>query len=62
MLAILIISSLVPSNGINSVRVDPVIISKYPAKVVGTQNIQVACVHGRQDQKQLTFNKFKPDQ
>ena len=35
-----------------SVRVYVVIISKYAMKSVGTQNGQVACVHGTQDQKQ----------
>ena len=45
-----------------SVRVYAVIISKYATKIVGTQNRQVACVHGMQDQKQSTFNKFKPAQ
>ena len=44
------------------VRVYVVIISKYATKIVGTQNRQVACVHGMQDQKQSTFSKFKPAQ
>ena len=35
---------------------------KYATELVGTQNRQVACVHGTQDQKQSTFNKFKPAQ
>ena len=43
-----------------SVRVYIVIISKYSTKIVGTQNRQVACVHGTQDQKQSAFSKFKP--
>ena len=43
-----------------SVRVYAVMISKYATKIVGTQKRQVACVHGTQDQKQLTFNTFKP--
>ena len=43
-----------------SVRVYAVIISLYAPQIVGTQNIQVVCVHGTQDQKQSTFNKFKP--
>ena len=45
-----------------SVRVYAVIISKYATKIVGTQKRQVACVHGTQDQKQSTFNTFKPAQ
>ena len=45
-----------------SVRVYAVIISKYATKIVGTQKRQVACVHGMQDQKQSTFNTFKPAQ
>ena len=45
---------------ISSVRVYAVIISKYATKIVGTQKGQVACVHGTQDQKQTTFNTFKP--
>ena len=45
-----------------SVHVYAVIISKYATKIVGTQKRQEACVHGTQDQKQLTFNKFKPAQ
>ena len=44
----------------NSVRVYAVIISKYATKIVGMQKRQVACVHGMQDQKQSTFNTFKP--
>ena len=47
---------------IASVRVYAVIISKYATKIVGTQKRQVACVHGTQDQKQSTFNTFKPAQ
>ena len=43
-----------------SVHVYAVIISKYATKIVGTQNRQVACVHGTQDQKQSTFNIFNP--
>ena len=43
-----------------SVHVYAVIISKYATKIVGTQNLQVAWVHGTQDQKQSTFNTFKP--
>ena len=39
-----------------------VIIFKYTTKIIGTQNRQVACVHGTQDHKQSTFNKFKPAQ
>ena len=50
------------SKGTTSVRVYAVIISKYATKIVGTQKRQVACVHGTQDQKQLTFNTFKPAQ
>ena len=46
----------------NSVPVYAVIISKYATKIVGTQKRQVACVHGTQDQKQSTFNTFKPAQ
>ena len=42
----------------SSVRVYVVIISKYATKIVGTQNRQLACVHGTQDQMQWTFNKF----
>ena len=42
-----------------SVRVYIVIISKYATKIIGTQNRQVACNHGTQDQKQSTFSKFK---
>ena len=49
-------------NRIFSVRVYAVIISKYATKIVGTQKRQVACVHGMQDQKQSTFNTFKPAQ
>ena len=45
-----------------SVRVYVVIISKYATKIGGTQNRQVACVHGTQDQKQSTFSKLKPAQ
>ena len=45
-----------------SVLVYAVIISKHPAKIVGTQKRQVACIHGTQDQKQSTFNTFKPAQ
>ena len=45
-----------------SVRVYAVIISKYATKIVGTQKRQVACVRGTQDQKQSTFNTFKPAQ
>ena len=45
-----------------SVCVYAVIISKYTTKIVGTQNRQVACVYGTQDQKQSTFNTFKPAQ
>ena len=41
-----------------SIHVYVVIVSKYATKFVGTQNRQVACVHGTQDQKQLTFSKF----
>ena len=39
-----------------------VIISKYATKIVGTQKRKVACVHGKQDQKQSIFNTFKPAQ
>ena len=46
----------------HSVRAYAVIISKYATKIVGTQKRQVACVHGTQDQKQSTFNTFKPGQ
>ena len=46
----------------SSVHVYVVIISKYATKIVGMQNRQVACVHGTQYQKQLTFSKFKPPQ
>ena len=46
----------------DSVRVYAVIISKNATKIVGMQNRQVACVHGTQDQKRSTFNKFKPAQ
>ena len=49
-------------NCIFSVRVYAVIISKYATKIVGTQKRQVACVRGTQDQKQSTFNTFKPAQ
>ena len=42
------------------VSIYAVIISKYATKIVGTQKRQVACVHGTQDQKQSTFNTFKP--
>ena len=45
-----------------SVRVYAVIISKYATKIVATQKRQVVCVHGTQDQKQSTFNTFKPAQ
>ena len=45
-----------------SVPVYAVIISKYVTKIVGTQNRQVACIHGTQDQKQSTFKKLKPAQ
>ena len=45
-----------------SVRVYAVMISKYAKKIVGTQKRQVACVRGTQDQKQSTFNTFKPAQ
>ena len=45
-----------------SVRIYAVMISKYATKILGTQKKQVACVHGTQDQKQSTFNKFKPAQ
>ena len=45
-----------------SVRVYAVIISKYATKIVGTQKRQVACLHGMQDQRQSTFNTFKPAQ
>ena len=38
----------------SSVRVYAVIISKYAARIVGTQKREVACVHGPQDQKQWT--------
>ena len=51
-----------PQNGFYSVRVYAVIISKYTTKIVGTLNRQVPCVHGTQDQKQSTFNTFKPAQ
>ena len=50
------------SGKVYSVRVYAVIISKYATKIVGTQKRQVACVHGTQDQKQSTFNTFKPAQ
>ena len=43
-----------------SFRVYAVIISKYATKIVGTEKRQVACVHGTQDQKQSSFNTFKP--
>ena len=46
----------------SSVHVYAVIISKYATKILGTQNRQVACVHGTQDQMQLTFSKFKQAQ
>ena len=49
------------SNNV-SVRVYAVIISKYVTKIVSMQKRQVACVHGMQDQKQSTFNTFKPAQ
>ena len=55
-------SAAVVVGALSSVRVYAVIISKYATKIVGTQNRQVACVHGTQDQKQSTFNKFKPAQ
>ena len=45
-----------------SVPVFAVIISKYATKIIGSQKRQVACVHGTQDQKQSTFNTFKPAQ
>ena len=45
-----------------SVHVYAVIISKYATEIVGRQKRQVACVHGMQDQKQSTFNTFKPAQ
>ena len=45
-----------------SVGVYAVIISKYATKLVGTQNRQVACIHGTKDHMQSTFNKFKPAQ
>ena len=34
-----------------------ILISKYAAKMVGTQDRQVACVHWTEDQKQPTFSK-----
>ena len=46
----------------DSVRVYAVRISKFSTNIVGTQNRQVACVHGTQDQMQLIFNTFKPAQ
>ena len=49
-------------GGMVSVRVYAVMISKYATKIVGTQKRQVACVHGTQDQKQSTFDTFKPAQ
>ena len=45
-----------------SVRIYAVILSKYATKIVGMQDRQVACVHGMQDQKQVTLNKFKSAQ
>ena len=54
-------NKLFPTN-VFSVRVYAVIISKYATKIVGTQKRQEACVHGTQDQKQSTFNTFKPAQ
>ena len=45
-----------------SVRIYAIFISKYATKTVGTQKRQVACIHGTQDQKQSTFNTFKPAQ
>ena len=39
-----------------------IIISKYATQILDTQKRQVACVHGMQDQKQSTFNTFKPAQ
>ena len=48
-----------PINGLKNGQIKSL---KYATKIVGTQNRQVACVHGRQDQKQLTLSKFKPAQ
>ena len=45
-----------------SVRVYVVIISEYATKIFGTQNRQVACIHGIKAPKQSTFSKSKPAQ
>ena len=39
-----------------------IIISKYATQILDTQKRQLAFVHGMQDQKQSTFNTFKPAQ